>query len=66
MTWVSEHLRITKSYEFNRVPLSGYGCHGGKHRSHAWGQRWARIAGLPKSALFKGRQLRQFIPGELT
>jgi hypothetical protein len=48
LSWVEEHMQITKVFDVNRVPFPEKGEHVGRHGRKAMGQRWALIAGLPK------------------
>lgn len=66
LSWVHEHLLMTKTFAFGRVPLPENGEHAGRHGRKATGQGWSLIAGLPKERRAKGQRLRQNIPGSLT
>ena len=61
LSWVSEHLRITKLYSVNRVSLPDKGERVGRRGRKATGQGWALIAGLPKEEWFKRQRLCQDI-----
>lgn len=53
MSWVHEHLQITKLYSFDRVPLPNRSERVGRRGCKAAGQGWSLIAGLSKEKSFK-------------
>jgi hypothetical protein len=52
--WVHEHVSMTKTQEFGRVPLPEKGEHVARRGRKATGQGWSLIAGLPKERRAKG------------
>lgn len=53
LSWVVEHLNITGTYGFHRVPPPEKGEHVGRRGRKATGQGWALIAGLSKELFIK-------------
>ncbi len=56
LSWIHEHLRITRTYSFNRVPFPEKCNHAERRGRTAMGQSWSLIAGMAKEHTLKGQR----------